>query len=179
MICNFLSNKHSECEKKLIEEIVQVGGIRIKPSEAQFSEFFKESKGMEVHIVGSLLLSKIEANYPFQVKAKSLYTIEYMVKKNEKYAAYFKAHSDKLKEFPQPSDSIENYRKILKSTLNSIGIHAVNESTDENNTGEQGSKEPIFVDPGYNDEPMGKKQTTMKSFISENAAKKQQQNKKP
>jgi len=48
---------------------------------------------MEVHIVGSLLLSKIEANYPFQVKAKSLYAIEYMVKKNEKYAAYFKAQS--------------------------------------------------------------------------------------
>lgn len=90
--CNFFSY-HSECEKKLVEEIVQPGGIRIKPSEAQLAEFLKESKGMEVHIVGSLLLSKIEVNYPFQIKAKALYTIEHMVKKNEKYAAYFKAQS--------------------------------------------------------------------------------------
>ena len=48
---------------------------------------------MEIHIIGSLLLSKIEVNYPFQIKAKALYIMEYMVKKNEKYAAYFKAHS--------------------------------------------------------------------------------------
>lgn len=50
---------YSECEKKLVEEIVQPGGIRIKPSEAQLGEFLKEVKGMEVHVVGSLLLSKI------------------------------------------------------------------------------------------------------------------------
>ena len=31
---------------------------------------------MSVHVVGSLLMSKLEANYNFQVKAKSLYTIE-------------------------------------------------------------------------------------------------------
>jgi hypothetical protein len=61
---------------------VQPGGIRIKPSDAQLTEFFKETKGMETHIVGSLLLSKIEVNYPFQIKAKALYVIEYMVKKN-------------------------------------------------------------------------------------------------
>ena len=60
----------------------------------------KEVKGVEVHVVGSLLLSKIEVNYPFQVKAKALYTIEHLVTKNEKYAAYFKAHSEKLRDFP-------------------------------------------------------------------------------
>ena len=48
---------------------------------------------MDIHIIGSLLLSKIEANYPFQVKAKTLYTIEHLAKKNENYAAYFKAQS--------------------------------------------------------------------------------------
>ncbi len=42
-----------------MEEIVQSGGIRIKPSEAQLAEFLKESKAMDTHIIGSLLLSKI------------------------------------------------------------------------------------------------------------------------
>jgi len=55
---------------------------------------------MEVHIISSLLLSKLEVNYPFQVKAKALYTIEYLIKKNERYLSFFKAHVDKLSEFP-------------------------------------------------------------------------------
>jgi hypothetical protein len=52
---------------------------------------------MDVHIIGSLLLSKIEVNYPFQVKAKALYTVEFLIKKHEKYLAYFKANCDQLK----------------------------------------------------------------------------------
>jgi len=51
---------------------------------------------MNVHIIGSLLLSKLEANYPFQIKAKALYVIEYIIKKNDHYLSYFKAHVDKL-----------------------------------------------------------------------------------
>jgi hypothetical protein len=86
------------------------------------NEFLKETKGMEVYIIGSLLLSKLEVNYPFQTKAKALYTIEFLLKKNEKYLAYFKAQIDKLKEFPEPEDNVESYRKILKAVLNMIGI---------------------------------------------------------
>ena len=71
---------------------MQPGGIRIKPNDNMLSEFWKESKGMSVHVVGSLLMSKLEANYPFQVKAKALYTIEYLLKKNDSYLSYFRAH---------------------------------------------------------------------------------------
>ena len=56
---------------------------------------------MEVNIIGSLLLSKLEVNYPYQIKAKSIYTIEYLVKKNQEYALYFKKQADKIKEFPE------------------------------------------------------------------------------
>ena len=70
------------------------------------SEFLKEAKSMEVPIIGSLLLSKLEVNYPFQIKAKALHTIEYIVKKHEKYASYFKHHCSKLEEFPEPEDNV-------------------------------------------------------------------------
>ena len=43
----------------MVEDIVQPGGIRIKPNETMLNEFLKEVKGMEVHMIGSLLLSKI------------------------------------------------------------------------------------------------------------------------
>lgn len=32
--------------------------------------------------------------------------MEYLVKKIDKYAAFFKAQSEKLKEFPEPEDNI-------------------------------------------------------------------------
>jgi hypothetical protein len=40
---------------------------------------------MNVNNIGSLLLSKLEVNYPFQIKAKALYTIEHLIKKDEEY----------------------------------------------------------------------------------------------
>lgn len=95
------------------------------------NEFVKETKGMEVHIIGSLLLSKLEVNYPFQTKAKALYTIEFLIKKNDKYLSYFKAHVDKIKEFPQPEDNVDNYRKIVKTVLNFIGIANPAQSQEE------------------------------------------------
>lgn len=54
---------------------------------------------MDPIIVGSLLLSKLEANYPFLVKAKSLYTIEHLIKKNPTYLSYFKAQTESIKGF--------------------------------------------------------------------------------
>lgn len=81
---------------------------------------------MDASNIGSLLLSKLEVNYNFQVKAKALYTIEYLIKKDEEYRSYFKSQSDNIKDFPEPEDNVENYRKIQKSVLNSIGIHTTN-----------------------------------------------------
>lgn len=85
-------------------------------------DFLKEVRFLESSTIGSLLLSKLEVNYPFQIKAKALYAIEFLVKKNEEYLQYFKKHAQKLSDFPEPEDNVENYRKILKSLMNVIGI---------------------------------------------------------
>lgn len=86
------------------------------------TEFVKESRSMDPIIVGSLLLSKLEVNYPFLVKAKSLYTIEHLVKKNPSFLSYFKSQIEKIQIFPEPEDNVENYRKIMKNVLNIIGV---------------------------------------------------------
>lgn len=93
--------------------------------------------------IGSLLLSKLEVNYPFSVKAKALYTIEFIAKKNTEYMNYFKFHSNKFTEFPEPEDNVENYHKILKSVLPSLGLQQ---------SGVVGEKQK-YVDPGYYQEP--------------------------
>lgn len=82
---------------------------------------------MDVGVVGSLLLSKIEVNYPFQVKAKALYALEFLAKKNADYLGYFAAHAEKIKEFPDPEDNVENYSKVVRSVLNVIGVPAPKE----------------------------------------------------
>jgi hypothetical protein len=99
---------------------------------------------MDPAIVGSLLLSKVEVNYPFMVKAKSLYAIEYLVKKNPTFLKYFKSQSHLLSEFPTPEDNADNYKKILKNLLNVIGVPSPpNQQSTDNPT-------ITFVDPGYN-----------------------------
>lgn len=55
---------------------------------------------METYVIGSLLLSKLEVNYSFQIKAKTLYVIEYLSKKHKEVENYFKKHSDKIKDYP-------------------------------------------------------------------------------
>lgn len=77
---------------------------------------------MDPVIVGSLLLSKLEVNYPFLVKAKSLYTIEHLIKKNQAFLNYFKSQTENLQNYPEPEDNVDSYRKILKSVLNYIGV---------------------------------------------------------
>lgn len=77
---------------------------------------------MEVCRIGSLLLSKLEVNYSFQVKAKALYSIEYLLKKDPEYLTFFKEHLDKLRDFPEPEDNVENYRKLQKTVLGQIGL---------------------------------------------------------
>ena len=124
----------------MVEEIVKPCGIRIKPSEGTLSDFLKEAKWMDVGIVGSLLLSKMEVNYPFQVKAKALYTIEFLAKKNNDYLGYFSDHAEKIREFPDPEDNVENYRKIVRGVLNVIGVPAPAEKEEQ----------LVFVDNGYN-----------------------------
>jgi hypothetical protein len=99
---------------------------------------------MDPIIIGSLLLSKIEANYPFMVKAKSLYTIEHLVKKIPAFLKYFKSQSHLFEEFPPPEDNADNYKKILKNLLNVIGV------TSQTNQQSNDSQTITFVDPGYN-----------------------------
>lgn len=49
---------------------------------------------MNISIIGSLLIGKLYDTYvSFQSKAKALYTIEYLSKKNMQYSVYFKLHS--------------------------------------------------------------------------------------
>jgi hypothetical protein len=65
-------------------------GVKVKPTDTQLIEFAAESKSMDPVIVGSLLMSKLQGGYPFAVKAKSLYIIEYLAKKNPTFLSYFR-----------------------------------------------------------------------------------------
>lgn len=46
------------------------------------NEFAQAAKTLDKNIIGSLLISKLEDGFPYAVKAKSLYIIEHLSKKN-------------------------------------------------------------------------------------------------
>jgi hypothetical protein len=71
-------------------------------------------------------------------------------------------HSEKFKDFPEPEDNVENYRKIIKVLLNSIGVSSSTSHIPSN----EGAK-TLFVDPGYNDDP----KSVIGNFIQSNANK--------
>lgn len=135
-------------------------GIRIKQSDSALNEFFKEVKFLEASVIGSLLLSKLEVNYPFALKAKALYAIEFLAKRSEDFLKYFCSHAEKLRAFPEPEDNVENYRKIWRSLMNVLGER----------TGGAEEEKRQFVDPGYGLEEAPSK-SVIASFIHENAGK--------
>ena len=124
---------------------------------------------MEVEVIGSLLLSKLEVNYPFQTKAKALYVVEYLAKKDKDFEFYFKHHSQKIRDFPQPEDNVENYKKVQRTVLNQLGAQ-VGKVTEV-------PEKQLFVDPGYHQEPS---KSSISSFLELAASKqKKSEGKKP
>lgn len=123
--------------------MVKPGGIRLRQSDQSLIDFLKNIKGMDQVIIGSLILSKLEVNYPYSVKIKAVYLAEYLAKKSQQYCSYFSLHAEKLLRFPEPQENVENYRKTLKGLLNIIGVSSPQ-------LGNQ--KMTQFIDPGYNTE---------------------------
>lgn len=96
---------------------------------------------MDEAIIGSLILSKLEVNYPYSVKIKAVYLAEYLAKKSVEYNKYFSMQAEKLLRFPEPEENVENYRKSLKGLLNIIGVASPELKSE---------KKAEFIDPGYN-----------------------------
>ncbi len=53
--------------------MIKPGGIRARPSDQSLSDFYKNIKGMDEGIIGSIILSKLEVNYSYSVKIKAIY----------------------------------------------------------------------------------------------------------
>lgn len=137
--------------------MIKPGGIRSRPSDQSLSDFYKNIKGMDEGIIGSIILSKLQVNYSYNVKIKAIYLAQYLVKKNTEYYKYFGMHAEKLMRFPEPEENGENYRKSLKGLLNIIGVS----SPELKN-----QKKTEFVDPGYNTEqPNESQKSTLTNFI--------------
>ena len=71
-----------------------------------------------------------------------------MCRKNVQYSVYFKLHSDRIQGSPIPSDNPENYAKVKKNVLQTIGVLLKKPDQSEFLSEET---EISYVDPGYNE----------------------------
>lgn len=107
---------------------------------------------MDIPIIGSLLISYLEdQDASFEIKAKSIYAIEHLSKKSVQYSVYFKLHSEAIKSSPDPSEHQQNYLKIKKNLLGTLGALIVKPEQRKLIEEQLSTKEGInYVDPGYN-----------------------------
>lgn len=92
------------------------------------------------------MLSRLELDLSYAIKAKALYTMEYISKKIDKYLAYFRRHMDYIKGLPVPGDNEQQYQSLLEDISKSIqGV--------EKTAKEGGDNLLEFNDPGYNIQP--------------------------
>ena len=64
-------------------------------------------------------------------------------------------------DFPEPEDNVQSYKKIQKNVLNQIGTKVSIQTEIEHS-------KPVFVDPGYYQEPS---KSQMSSFLDKNVNK--------
>lgn len=89
--------KH-EHENRTINDLIQPGGARLKPSDAALNDFCKACESFQVKVTGTLLLSKLYEEIPYISKARALFLIEAVVKKVKKYFDYFKHNLSTLRD---------------------------------------------------------------------------------
>lgn len=68
-LCFLLPLPFSEYEKKLVFDIIQPGGARVKQPDASLNEFCKAAESLSISLIGSLLVTKLELDVVWIMKA--------------------------------------------------------------------------------------------------------------
>jgi len=58
----------SEYESKIVMELIQPGGARLKPTDAVLNEFCRACETLQTQVIGSLLFYNLEASIAWQSK---------------------------------------------------------------------------------------------------------------
>lgn len=82
--------KAHEYEIKLIFDLTQAGGARVKQSDTVLKDFSKACESLAIITVGSILLNRFNEDIPWISKARALYAIDTIIKNVKKFLEYFK-----------------------------------------------------------------------------------------
>ncbi|KAL4428742.1 hypothetical protein ABPG74_001896 [Tetrahymena malaccensis] len=103
-----LENPLIQFEGKSVEEVIAPGGVRLKQNQNILDEFNYSAANFQTPIVGSFLISKLYSTLSFQQKIRTLYAIQELIRKQEKYQKYFKHHISVIKSAPAPEGDSAN-----------------------------------------------------------------------
>jgi len=121
-------NEDNSHETKIIDDVIQPGGVRLRQSEVVLEGFFKACESLEIDVIGSILLSKLTSGIPWVSKTRAIFAIEILCKKSENYLAYFKRNITHLKQIPlnknwqntpQLNTAFEGLLKLLQGQTSS------------------------------------------------------------
>lgn len=128
----FFTSKFSEHEIKIVSEIIQPQGARVKPQDNLLISFGKACEVLKTDIIGSILISNLTTEVAWLILMvfflnlffisdkfkKTLYAIEYLIKNYPKYFKYFQTHKNFLINLNVPQE--ENQATHVKNLSNGI-----------------------------------------------------------
>jgi len=93
-------NEDNSHENKLIDDVIQPGGVRLRQSEIVLEGFCKTCESLDVGVIGSILMSKLNSGITWVSKTRAIFAIEALCKKSASYLAYFKSNALQLRQVP-------------------------------------------------------------------------------
>jgi len=106
-----------EYETKLVEDICQPGGARIKPPDSVLTEFCTKCKSLKTVVIGKLLLDQVNKSNAI-IQQKALYTVEALMKQLGGYKQYFQDNESRLSQIPNMTNSsVSNQLSVVKAVI--------------------------------------------------------------
>ncbi|KAL4506705.1 hypothetical protein ABPG72_000276 [Tetrahymena utriculariae] len=114
---NDLNFPELEFQKKLVNDIVAPGGIRIKQQDDVLNTFADDCQAFHPCVIGSLLINKFFSNEQNVVKQRAVYASEILVKKHQKYQEYFKKQQFMVQKSQQFNISDSKFLQLSNQLL--------------------------------------------------------------
>ncbi|CAD8076176.1 unnamed protein product [Paramecium sonneborni] len=96
-------------EFHLVEEVIKLGGIKLKQSDSVLKEFARACQTLQEQLIGSILLNKLYSEENWKVQIRCIYAIQFISQQYQNYREFFQINQNYLK--------IDTEQQILQSAI--------------------------------------------------------------
>ncbi|CAD8158718.1 unnamed protein product [Paramecium pentaurelia] len=84
-------------EFHLVDEVIKLGGIKLKQSDNVLKEFTRAISTIQEQLIGSILLNKLHSEDNWKVQIRCIYAIQYVCQQYQNYREFFQMNQQYLR----------------------------------------------------------------------------------